>query len=73
MTKIVVPITSATTISAMGHAMRWPFADFDIRRSMLGVERFCSGAIEQEQDHEQRARRKPRTFTPEKITAPHTR
>src|SRR5262245_11114955 len=49
MIKLVVPIISATIVSAIGHAMRDPFADFDIGRSTLGVERFCSDGIEQEQ------------------------
>jgi hypothetical protein len=44
---------SATTANVIGHATRYGFADFDIGRSTFGVERFCSDAIEQEQDHEQ--------------------
>src|SRR5215471_15263984 len=53
MIKIVVPILSATSVSAIGHAMRYRFSDFDIGRSTLGAERFCSEAIEQAQDHGQ--------------------
>ena len=59
---------SATTVSAIGHAMRYPFADFDIGRSTLGVERFCSDAIEQEQDHEQEESRE--RLYPKKLPPP---
>src|SRR5215468_9974014 len=37
MTRIVAAITSATSVSAIGHAMRYGFADFDIRRWALSV------------------------------------
>jgi hypothetical protein len=70
MIKIVVPIISATTVSAIGHAMRWPFADFDIGCSTLGVERFCSDAIEQEQVHEQEQEESRERLCPKKLPPP---
>jgi len=53
MTRIVVAMISATNVNAIGRATRCGFADFDMERSTFGVERFCSDAIEQEQDHQQ--------------------
>jgi len=70
MIKIVVPIISATIVSAIGHAMRDPFADFDIGRSTLGVERFCSDGIEQEQDHEQEQEESGERLCPKKLPPP---
>jgi hypothetical protein len=37
MIRIVAPIMSATSVSAIGHAMRYWFADFDIRGWALNV------------------------------------
>jgi hypothetical protein len=50
MIRIVAPIMSATSVSAIGHAIRYRFADFDIKGWPLSVS---VHAIEQEQDHEQ--------------------
>src|SRR5215831_9151554 len=64
MIRIVAPITSATSVSAIGHAIRYWFADFDIKGWPLSVS---VDAIEQEQDHEQeesRERGGPKNYRP---------
>src|SRR5262245_20680856 len=50
MIRIVAPIMSASSVSAIGHAMRYRFADFDIKGWPLSVS---VHAIEQEQGDEQ--------------------
>src|SRR5215469_2505632 len=72
MTRIVVAMISVTNVNAIGHAMRCGFADFDTGPSTFGVERFCSNAIEQEQDHQQE-QEESGNACPQKSTAPHTR
>ena len=70
MTRIVVAMISATNVNAIGHATRCGFADFDIGRSTFGVERFCSYAIEQEQDREQE-QEESGNVVPKKYRPPH--
>jgi hypothetical protein len=70
MIKIVVATVSATSVNATGHATRYWFADFDIGRSTFRVDRFCSDAIEQEQDHEQEQEESRERLCPKKLPPP---
>jgi hypothetical protein len=56
---------SATNVSAIGHAIRYRFADFDIKGWPLSVS---VHAIEQEQDHEQEESRE--RLGPKKLPPP---
>src|SRR4030095_17098462 len=67
MISIVVPMMSATSVNAIGHATRYGFADFDIGRSTLTVLFRRNRA---RANHEQEERANVRC---QKITAPHTR
>src|SRR5262245_49922179 len=65
MIRIVAPIMSAKSVSAIGHTIRYRFADFDIKGWPLSVS---VHAIEQEQDHEQEE--SGERWSPEKLPPP---
>jgi hypothetical protein len=46
----IVATMSATSVNAVGHVTRPEFADFNIGRWTLDVERFFQALIEQEQE-----------------------
>src|SRR6266478_7071339 len=55
-TKITMIIVATMSVNAIGHVTRPEFADFNIGRWTLCVERFFQALIEQEHDHEQEER-----------------
>ena len=61
---------SAKSVNAVGHVTRPEFADFNIGRWTLCVERFFQALIEQEREHEQEQEEKGRFSAPKKVPPP---
>src|SRR6266478_1981510 len=70
-TKITMIIVATMSVNAIGHVTRPEFADFNIRRWTLCVERFFQALIEQEHDHEQEQEERGRRLSPKKYRPPH--
>jgi hypothetical protein len=68
MIRIVVPMMSATSVNATGHATRYGFADFDIGRSALTVS-----VQTQSSKSKITSKKKAANVRRQKITAPHAR
>src|SRR6266576_2811215 len=68
-TKITMIIVATMSVNAVGHVTRPEFADFNIGRWTLCVERFFQALIEQEHDHEQEER--GRRLSAKKYRPPH--
>jgi hypothetical protein len=67
----IVATMSATSVNAVGHVTRPEFADFNIGRLTLCVERFFQALIEQENDQEQELEETGRRLSAKKYRPPH--
>src|SRR6266446_3556922 len=70
-TKITMIIVATMSVNAVGHVTRPEFADFNIGRWTLCVERFFQALIEQEHDHEQEQEERGRRLSAKKYRPPH--
>jgi hypothetical protein len=67
----IVATMSAASVNAVGHVTRPEFADFNIGRWTLCVERFFQALIEQEHDREQEQGETVRRLSAKKYRPPH--